>query len=119
MITENEIPAILSVELPEINNELKKLQSKNNIYKTMQCFVDFTKELAYTGNLAEVKHCFTLAERMLKDGNKTVRNAIENVYVFSVSSILHGSTSMSNEVNALFNGSLRKEYIHQIEASGI
>ncbi len=119
MITENEIQVILCNELPEINKELEQLPNRNNIYKTILCFVDFTKELAYTGNLAEVKHCFTLAERMLKDGNKTVKNAIENVYVFSVSSILHGSTSVSKEVNALFNGSLRKEYIHQIEASGI
>lgn len=119
MITETQINGILLQELPEINNELEKLPNQNNIYKTMQCFVDFTKELAYTGNLAEVKHCFALAERMLKDGNRTVKGAIENVYVFSVSSILHGGSAMNKEVNKLFNGSLRKEYIHQIEASGI
>ena len=119
MITENQVTEILSNELPEINNELIKLSNSKNIYKTMQCFVDFTKELVKRRNLAAVKNCFNLAERMLEEGNNSVKNAVENVYVYSIAPILYLTTPINNEMNAIFNSSLKKEYYGQVYASGI
>ena len=83
MITEKQVSEILGNELPEINNELKKLSGSNNIYKTINCFVYLTKEYIIKGKFIAVKHCFSLAEKMLEEGNNTVKNAIENVYVYS------------------------------------
>ncbi len=118
MITENQISDILGEELPEINNQLEKLPNSNNVYKTMECFVDFTKLLISKGNLKEVKHCFNLAEKMLADGNSTVKNAIENVYVYSLGTVVALSTLKTNHLKEIFNGSLRKEYNKQVCASG-
>jgi hypothetical protein len=119
MITENKVSDILGEELPEINNELEKLSNSNNIYKTIECFVDFTKLLISKGNLKEVKHCFNVAEKMLKNGNNTVKNAIENVYVYSLGTVVALSTLKTNHLKEIFNGSLRKEYNKQVCASGI
>src|ERR1017187_5027257 len=110
MITEMQVREILQKELPEIKKELEKLTNLNNIYKTMQCFVDITKKLAGKRNMKAVKKSFKLAERILKEGNNTVKNAVENVYVFSISTILNLGTPISKKINTLFNGSLRKEY---------
>jgi hypothetical protein len=119
MITENQVSDILGEEWPEINNELEKLSNSNNIYKTMECFVDFTKLLICKGNLREVKHCFSVAEKMLENGNNTVKNAIENVYVYSLGTVVALSTLKTNHLKEIFNGSLRKEYNKQVCASGI
>ncbi len=119
MITENEVHEILSNDLPEINTELEKLTSLNNIYKTMECFVGFTKQLIYKGNLKEVKHCFNIAEKMLDDGNSLVKNAIENVFVYSLGTVVALSGLKTKSLKKIFNGSLRKEYNRQVLTHGI
>jgi len=119
MIIEKQVSEILQKEIPEINSELKKLSNPNNIYKTIECFVDFTKQLIWDGNIKAVKCCFKLAEKMLEEGNNTVRNAIENVYVYSLGAVVDLSASTANQLKDGFNGSLRKEYIKQVCASGI
>lgn len=88
MIKETEILDVLGNELPGMNPILEKTEDVNNIYKTIQCFANFTKSLVSKGDFKEVKHCFQVAETLLKNGNSTVINAIENVYVYSLSSIL-------------------------------
>lgn len=118
IITESEVPEILGDALPDINYELEKLASTKNIYKTVACFVDYTKELLLTGKMKSVKKCLKLAEKMLNEGNNTVKNAIENVYVYSLGTLLDVSDATSTELKKIFNGGLRKEYHRQIMASG-
>jgi len=119
MITENEVSDILGEELPDINNELEKLSNSGNMYKAMQCFADFTKQLIRKGNLAEVKHCFNIAEKLLNDGNNQVKNAVENVYVYAMGTVIEFSATTTNRLQEIFNGSLKKEYIRQVLAKGI
>ncbi|MBK9636844.1 MAG: hypothetical protein IPO63_03165 [Bacteroidetes bacterium] len=119
MITENEVSDLLGKELPEINLELDKLSNSSNIYKAMRCFVDYTKQLILKGNINETKLCFILAERMLIEGNNSVRNAIENVYVYSLGTFIDLADSTANRAKEIFNGLLKKEYNRQLMASGI
>lgn len=118
MIIEKEVSEILQRELPEINIELEKLYEGATIYKTMECFVEYTKRLITQGMFNKVKDCFRLAERMLAEGNYTVKNAIENVYVYSLGIVLELSASTSNTLKESFNGTLRREYYRQVCASG-
>jgi hypothetical protein len=119
MIKENEILEVLGNELPEMNPSLEKTEDVNNIYKAMQCFANFTKYLVNKGDFKEVKHCFNVAEKLLKNGNSTVRNAIENSYLYSLSSILDLTTPVSLKVKSLLTDSLKKEYNRQVCSSGI
>jgi hypothetical protein len=114
-----QVREILQREFPEINSELEKLTNPNNIYKTIDCFVDFTRNLINAGKLRSVKGCFKLAERMLDDGNNTVKNAIENVYVYSLGIVIDLSVPTANKLKKIFNGSLKKEYYRQVSASGV
>ncbi|MGZ4035417.1 MAG: DUF7674 family protein [Bacteroidia bacterium] len=118
MITENEVQDILGEELPEINNKLERLPNLNNVYKAMECFVDYTKDLICKGKMKEVKHCFNVAEKMLENGNSIVKNAIENVYVYSLGTVVALSTLTTNQLKDIFTGSLRQEYNKQVCASG-
>jgi hypothetical protein len=119
MIKETEVLDVLGNELPGMNPILEKTEDVNNIYKTIQCFANFTKSLVSKGDFKEVKHCFQVAENLLKNGNNTVINAIENVYVYSLSSILDLTTPLSLKVKSLLTDSLMKEYRRQVGSSCI
>jgi mevalonate kinase len=119
MIKETEIVEVLGNELPEMNPILEKTEDVNNIYKAMQCFANFTKSLVNKGDFKEVKHCFNVAENLLKNGNSTVKNAIENGYLYSLSSVLDLTTPVSVKVKSLLTDSLKKEYKRQVCSSGI
>jgi hypothetical protein len=125
-ISENEVLNLLSNELPLLDAEIKGMSNKVSIYNVIGCFADMTKRMAKIGNLKEVKHCFSLAEKMLQGGNNTVKNAIENVYVYSLGTYLYSvgaivdlSASTATQLRDIFSGSLRKEYYRQVYGSGI
>jgi hypothetical protein len=119
MITEIQVRKILQREFPEMNCGGETLSNPNNVYKTIACFVDFTRQLIDKGNINSVKRCLKLAERMLDDGNNTVKNAIENVYVYSLGIVIDLSVPTTNKLKKIFNGSLKKEYYRQVSASGV
>ncbi|MES2134088.1 MAG: hypothetical protein V4506_17200 [Bacteroidota bacterium] len=119
LINEDEIPELLGQEFPLINERLERTASISNIYQSIQCFADFTKQLIRNGNMKEVKHCFKIADKMLLEGNSTVKNAIENCYVYSMATILDATTPLSKMIKEILPASLFKEYRHQVNASGI
>lgn len=93
-----------------------KIKSKPNIYKEAQRLADITKKLIQTGHVKLAKRCIQEAENIFRNGSSEVKNAISNIYVFSISSFLelqHG------KVKELFPPSLQSEYLKQVNASGI
>lgn len=86
------------------------------IYKQAERFAEITKTAIITGNINRAKKCLALAERLFETGSNETKNAISNVYVFSVSSFMElRHCSISN----LFPKSLKAEYIKQINTSGV
>ncbi|PZR14347.1 MAG: hypothetical protein DI539_18935 [Flavobacterium psychrophilum] len=92
-----------------------KNQAKSACTKAVQ-FAEITKNLIRKGNIQRVKKCLGVAEQLLVTGNAETKNVISNIYVFSVSTFMEmHNCSIAN----LFPQSLRKEYISQINASGV
>ena len=86
------------------------------VYKQAERFAEITKKAIISGNINRAKKCLVLAERLLETGSNETKNAISNVYVFSVSSFMElRHCTISN----LFPKSLKAEYIKQINASGV
>lgn len=119
MIRENEVMDLLGNEIPQINHTFEKTANPGNVYKAVQCFASFTKELIRKGDLEEVKHCFGLAEKLWTEGNQTVKGVIENVYVFSISPIIDLTNPLCKKVKAMLSPELRREYYRQTTAHGI
>ena len=98
---------------------LKPIKMKNQVttvYKQAERFAEITKTAIVTGNINRAKKCLALAERLFETGSNETRNAISNVYVFSVSSFMEPRhCTISN----LFPKSLKAEYIKQINTSGV
>ncbi len=57
----------------------------NTIYKQAERFAETTKTAIISGNITRAKKCLSLAERLFISGSNETKNAISNVYVFSVS----------------------------------
>jgi hypothetical protein len=86
------------------------------VYKQAERFAEITKMAIITGNIIRAKKCLALAERLFTTGSNETKNAISNVYVFSVSSFMElRHCNISN----LFPKSLKAEYIKQINTSGV
>ncbi|WP_100433661.1 hypothetical protein [Flavobacterium sp. 1] len=86
------------------------------IYEKAERFAEITKTAIITGNINRAKKCLGLAEQLFESGSSETKNAITNVYIFSVSSFMElRHCSISN----LFPKSLKAEYIKQINTSGV
>jgi hypothetical protein len=87
-----------------------------NIYKQTERFAELTKNLIISGNIARAKKCFTVAEKLLENGSDETKNAITNVFVFSVSCFME---MHHYRIHHLFPKSLENEYLKQVNTSGI
>ena len=116
---EREVMDLLHQEFPMMTETRELDPESNTIYKTLYSFADLTKQLISKGNLKEVKHCFWVAEKILLYGNNHIKNAVENVYVYSVSSMLDVTNPISRVVKNLLTDALKKEYNRQICARAI
>lgn len=86
------------------------------VYKQAERFAEVTKTAIISGNITRAKKCLALAEGLFVSGSSETKNAIANVYVFSVSTFMElRHCTISN----LFPKSLKAEYIKQINTSGV
>lgn len=111
MIKETQVKDILGKNLPEMILPSENLRS---LYKTISSFASYTKELIRQGNLPLVKDCFATAEYLLEEGTSNVKSAIENLYVFSVTSFLDLTGSVSKQVKELLPARIQSEYKKQV-----
>lgn len=86
------------------------------IYKQAERFAEITKKSIISGNIVRAKKCLALAERLFISGSIETKNAISNVYVFSVSSFME---MRHCNISHLFPQSLKAEYIKQVNTSGV
>ncbi len=115
-----EVPAYLIDELPEIKEGLQNISPVFNIFKSIQCLSDYTKTKLLQHNLGVVKHCFLIAEKIYSTGNNVVRGAIENVFVYSFSTLMNISDKEEQkQIWALMPLNLHTAYVNQIFKSGI
>jgi hypothetical protein len=79
-------------------------------------FAEVTKNFIKSGHIARAKRCLDVAELLFTTGSNDTKNAIGNIYVNSVSTFmeLHHCT-----ISKLFPPTLTREYIAQVNASGV
>jgi hypothetical protein len=112
MIREIEAREILLREFPDITIALNK--NNENIFKLMQSFTSYTKNCALNGNTDRLRSCFRIAENFLRNGNKTVRSAVENCYVYSVSSLLEVYSPVQGLIRKILPMTLKKDCLKHI-----
>lgn len=97
------------------NYTLKNI-SNPTVYSKIQRFADITKNLIMIGNIQRAKRCLNVADEIYKNGSAEIKNAIVNIYVFSVSTFLEIHHC---NIKNLFPEALHSAYQKQVNAYGI
>ncbi|TDW99448.1 hypothetical protein EDB95_0458 [Dinghuibacter silviterrae] len=115
MINQYEVAACLKDELPQVSRGLSPLAALD-VVANIQELTDYARKMASLMNLKEVRKCMVFAEKMYGKGNKYVRDVIENVFVFSFSTLFLGDRPRRKQLQALIPLSLYSVYVRQITA---
>lgn len=91
-----------------------KNNNSQNVYTQMQRFANLTKTMIIQGNITRAKKCFEVAEKLLTEGSNEVRNAVINVFVYSVASFMEVHRC---NIKNLFSGKIAGEYQKQLNAN--
>lgn len=93
-----------------------KKEPDPNVYAQMQRFAELTKDLIRRGNIPRAMNCMRTAESIYRKGTADIRNAVVNVYVFSISAFLeihHAS------IGDFLPEALQEAYYKQVNASAL
>jgi len=119
MINQYELPVYLVNELPEIEDDLKETSKTLNVFKTVQCLVHYTKESIKAHDMNAVKRIMNAVEGIYMKGNNAVKNAFENVFVYSFTSMIcMCDREEKNHLQAIMPLHLYSAYILQVYRSG-
>jgi len=115
-----EVPAMLEDEIPAIGEELRRECPAGNIHAAIQTLVKYTRKMISLHDLSAVNKCMTLADKLYIKGNSLVKNAVENVFVYSFSGLRSacGLTEWKL-IQAKMPVALHSLYVKQIYRSGI
>ncbi len=96
-----------------------KTQKSKNLYKVMQRFADITVNFILKGELNRAAKCLQIADKLFRSGNIIIKNAIANVFVYSLSRVLDKQDERCSEVLAILPFSLKREYDLQVNSCGV
>jgi hypothetical protein len=118
MIDQQELPGFVEQQVPELTEKLKN-GSYRNAYDIVRQLFNYTASQIVKHNIAAAKKCLSVAEQLYQAGNTTIRNAIENVYVYSFSSEFFYDEARRHDLMAIVPGSLYEIYKRQVINSHI
>jgi hypothetical protein len=116
MIAQDEINVYIEKEMPELSGICKQEKCKT-VYDVARQMIKYVNAQFLNKNLVGAKKCLTLAEDLYNSGNKTVKNAIENVFIYSFSHSFFHENDKKKELLAILPGSLYTIYKSQMLAS--
>jgi hypothetical protein len=90
-----------------------KKGNNNGIYNQMQRMAGLTIALVLSGKIVRAKKFLDTAEKLFLNGNYQTRNAVANVFIYNISSVLE---LHHYNVQTLFPRTLQTEYIKQNNA---
>lgn len=93
-----------------------KTQQSKNLYKIMQRFADITVSFILNGQLNRAAKCLQIADKLFRSGNIIIKNAIANVFVYSLARVLDKQDKRSHKVLAILPFSLKREYDLQVNS---
>ena len=116
MINERTALVMLDGEVP---NDPGDPHHTRQFYKSVQAFADITMKLCEEGRYQKFEKFWTLACKLFREGNETVKNGIVNVYLFTLSRSIDKHPLARKIVDELMPRELKSEYVRLHYASGM
>lgn len=107
-MTPIETADLLAAEFPELSHALYLPTTTTSFYRQLDCFAAFTRRAADAGRIDVLRHCFAVADKLLRHADRYLTAAIENVYLHC----LHrdSSTRGNQLARQLMPGALYQAY---------
>ena len=80
-MTAPETADLLGLEFPELNAKLHAPTMRHSVYRQLDCFAAFTRRALRADHLAVLRHCFAVADNLLRHADRYLSAAIETVYL--------------------------------------
>ncbi|MGI4867404.1 MAG: DUF7674 family protein [Janthinobacterium lividum] len=109
-MTAHETADLLTLEFPELLAELHAPSALHSVYRQLDCFAAFTRRALRDDHLAVLRHCFAVADALLRHADRYLTAAIENVYLHGLH--LDGSTANLHLARQLMPVGLYQAYCH-------
>ena len=115
IMNQNEMSAIIDEAFPQLKEEIGKKGFLHNAYKLIGFLTDFTREKLSLHDLNTTIRSFRLVDKIYTKGDLVVKNAIENIFVFSFSHLQGNCTTGEwRKLQAEIPLSLHTLYIKQV-----
>ena len=88
MLNQYEVANFITFRLPELKLEISETGAEPTAYQSIQVLADYAKRMALEHEFKIVEKCMNLVHKLYEQGNALVRNAVENIFIFSFSSML-------------------------------
>jgi hypothetical protein len=95
-----------------------KTKTSDPFYTSLREFTELTRQLIRVGDPEHLKACFGLVNKLLKEGDMMVKNAIRDSYIPSLHQFL-SECEFSTRITNLFPELLQEEYDKYIRETTI
>lgn len=113
MIDQQELPSFVGKNIPELSVVCKK-EKEGEVYNIIRHLFTYTAAQMAKHNLTAAKRCMSLAVELYYKGNTAIKNAIENVYIFSFSHAFFYDENKRKEIMKIVPVSLYELYKKQV-----
>jgi hypothetical protein len=117
MITQYEVPFLLKEAIPQMPPASEIQASRfitTDIYTSINAFSLCTKHAVEEHNFNLARKCFSVAEELYIKGDGNVRLLIENIFVYSFSSLVPADRAEKLILKTIFSPSLYAVYLKQV-----
>ncbi len=88
MLSQYEVTPFIAAKMPQIKSSLIHAGLSLTAYQAIQVLTDYTKQKALEHDFHAVQKCMSLVEKLYDKGNTLVRNAVENIFIYSFSTMM-------------------------------
>ena len=114
-----EAASFIEEKIPEAHIFEKSGRLTLDINKTICCLTEFLKKKFLMHDMESVKKVLRIADTIYNKGDHTVKASIENIFVFSLSTIMPKEKRKRRELQSNIPTTLFHLYVHQIMHSNI
>jgi len=113
MLSPEELPEYINRSYPELSAVCGK-DNCNNIYDVVRQLLKYTSKQIRQHNTVAARKCLSLADNLHKKGNTAIRNAIENVFIYSFTHAFFTDEKQRQEILGIVPDSLYALYKKQV-----
>ena len=118
MLPDSKVSQLIGNQITGLSSAMQLYSGRDKVSKVIYSFADYTKRMIHLGRLDEVRRCFTMAAVLYHNGSMVVKNAIECVYVYTLSPLLHTRQQHVN-MKELLPVTLLRLHRHHLRTSAL